>query len=606
MSSSPKLADALSKINDGICVFGSDRQPTFVNEKALQLLETADDEFRAKIKLAFADGSGRRFEYFHAGLDRWFEHQSYPHGDGGLTIISRDITSRHRIEAALRANEERFRRIIDSNIIGVIVVEAGTITEANDGFLKMVGHTRRELVTRQLHWREMTPPEYDVADTKSRDELKTAGVFSPYEKEFFRKDGSRVPILLSGVSIEGPPNTPETLCLAMDLSERRRAEERVRLIVECSKILASSLECDKTLPEVAELVVSKIADACSIFVREDDELTRMASASRTPVKQGIQAEAEIENVMASGTSYAAVSPVSCIVSPIVARNEVCGVLAVSCDKPAAFDVEDLHLFEELGRRAGLALENTRMYRETQRANRLKDEFVAIISHELRTPLTPILGGVYMVRTDPHDPAVVARALDLIERNAKTQVKIVDDLLDVSRALSGKLRLNLDVVDLPMVLQAAVETVRPASQAKGIEIGVRLGRLSGVLAGDADRLQQVFWNLLANAVKFTPKQGRITVELLEKDGHAEVHVIDSGIGIEANFLPHVFEKFRQADTSRTRLHGGLGLGLAIVRHLVESHGGTVHASSSGDEQGATFIVRLPLRPLARSARISGTD
>jgi PAS domain S-box-containing protein len=601
MSSSLKLADALSKINDGICVFGSDRKPTFVNEKASQLLETADHEFQAKIKLAFTDGSVRRFEHFHTGLDRRFEHQSYLHDDGGLTIISRDITSRHRIEAALRANEERFRRIIDSNIIGVIVVEAGIITEANDGFLKMVAHTRRELVTRQLHWQEMTPPEYDAADAKARVELKTAGVFSPYEKEFFRKDGSRVPILISGVAIEGPPNTPETLCLAMDLSERRRAEERVRLIVECSKILASSLECDKTLPEVAEFVVSKIANTCSIFVREDDELTKVAAASRTPVGPGIQTDSEIENVMATGTSYIAVSPVSRIVSPIVARNEVCGVLAVASDKPMAFDEEDLHLFEELGRRAGLALENARMYNETQRANRLKDEFVAIISHELRTPLTPILGGVYMMRTDPHDIAAVARALDLIERNAKTQVKIVDDLLDVSRALSGKLRLNMDIVDLPMVIQAAVDTVRPASQAKGIEIGVRLGRVSGVLAGDADRLQQVFWNLLANAVKFTPKHGCITVELLEKDGHAEVHVIDSGIGIDANFLPHVFEKFRQADTSRTRLHGGMGLGLAIVRHLVESHGGTVHALSSGDEQGATFVVRLPLRPLARAAR-----
>jgi PAS domain S-box-containing protein len=606
MSSSLKLADALSKINDGICVFGSDRKPTFVNEKASQLLETADDEFQAKIKLASTDGSGRRFEHFHAGLNRWFEHQSYPHSDGGLTIISRDTTSRHRIEAALRANEERFRRIIDSNIIGVIVVEAGIITEANDGFLKMVGHTRREQVTRQLHWREMTPRDYDAADAKAQIELKTAGVFSPYEKEFFRKDGSRVPILISGVSIEARPNTPETLCLAMDLSERRRAEERVRLIVECSKILASSLECDKTFPEVAEFVVSKIADTCSIFVREDHELTRVASASRTPAGQSIHTDAELENVMATGRTYAVVSPVSCIVSPIVARNQVCGVLAVASDKPSAFDEEYLHLFEELGRRAGLALENARMYRETQRANRLKDEFVAVISHELRTPLTPILGGVYMMRTDPYDSAVVARALDLIERSAKTQVKIVDDLLDVSRALSGKLRLNMELVDLSVVIQAAVDTVRPASQAKGIEIGVRLRGLSGVLAGDADRLQQVFWNLLANAVKFTPKQGRIAVELLEKDGHAEVHVIDSGMGIEADFLPHVFEKFRQADTSRTRLHGGLGLGLAIVRHLVESHGGTVHASSSGDEQGSTFVVRLPLRPLARAAKISGTE
>src|SRR5215467_3518110 len=321
MSSSLKLADALSKVHDGICVFGSDFRPTFANEKASQLLETADDEFQAKIRLAFADGCGRRFEHFHIGLDRWFEHQSYLHPDGRLTIISRDITSRRRIEAALRANEERFRRIIDSNIIGVIVVEGGIITEANDGFLKMVGHTRREQVTRQLHWREMTPPEYHAADAKARIELKTEGVFSPYEKEFFRKDGSRAPILISGVSIEERPNTPETLCLAMDLSEKQRAEERVRLIVEYSKILASSLECDKTLPEVAEFVVSKTADTCSIFVRDDDELTRVASASRTPVGQSIHTDAEIENVMATGRTYAVVSPVSCIVSPIVARNQ---------------------------------------------------------------------------------------------------------------------------------------------------------------------------------------------------------------------------------------------------------------------------------------------
>jgi signal transduction histidine kinase len=208
----------------------------------------------------------------------------------------------------------------------------------------------------------------------------------------------------------------------------------------------------------------------------------------------------------------------------------------------------------------------------------------------------------MMRHESCDEKVVTRALDLIERNAKTQVKIVDDLLDVSRALSGKLKINMEAVDLPRVIHSAIETVRPASEAKAIRLEVRLGSITGIVAGDADRLQQVVWNLLANAVKFTPKSGCVTVELGETQGQAEIRVSDTGIGIEPDFLPYVFEKFRQADTSRTRVHGGLGLGLAIVRHLVESHGGTVHALSSGDEQGATFVVRLPLRSKARPAAV----
>ena len=210
----------------------------------------------------------------------------------------------------------------------------------------------------------------------------------------------------------------------------------------------------------------------------------------------------------------------------------------------------------------------------------------------------------MIRSEPNDEKVFGRALDLIERNAKTQVKIVDDLLDVSRALSGKLRLNMETVDLGAVVQGAIDTVRPASEAKNIGIILRLGPVNGTVIGDADRLQQVIWNLLANSVKFTPDSGQITVEMGEHGGNAEIRVADSGIGIDPGFLPHVFDRFRQADGSRTRLHGGLGLGLAIVRHLVEAHGGTVHALSSGDEKGSTFVVRLPLRQLVRSTQERG--
>jgi PAS domain S-box-containing protein len=603
MSSPPNLAEMLGKIQDGICVLAPDRRLAFANDKAAQLLETQDAGFQAKIESAFADEAGKRFEYFHSAINRWFEHQVHRNADGGLTIVSRDITSRHRMEEALRSNEERFRRVIDSNIIGVIVVEAGVITEANDVFLKMIGYSRKDLVTHSLRWRQMTPAEYDPQDAKARHELQQDGVFPPYEREFFRKDGNRVPILISGVTIQGPPNTPETLCLVMDLSERRRAEERIRSIVECSKILASSLECEKTFPELAEFIVSKLADACMILVQEDDGvLVRLAAAARAPAPPR-ELEWDIRTVLQTGKPRVIVSPVSSALIPMMARGKPLGVLAVTAARPEAFADEDIHLFEELSRRAVLALESARMYHETQRANRLKDEFVAIVSHELRTPLTPILGGVYMLRSDPHDESVVSRALDIIERNAKTQVKIVDDLLDVSRALSGKLRLNLENVDLSAIISAAVETIRPATEAKGIQIGLKMAVLHGVVAGDADRLQQVFWNLLANAVKFTPNDGRIVVELAEAGGHAEVRVIDTGIGINADFIPHVFERFRQADSSRTRPHGGLGLGLAIVRHLVESHGGTVHALSAGDDEGATFVVRLPLRSISALGKTS---
>jgi signal transduction histidine kinase len=338
-----------------------------------------------------------------------------------------------------------------------------------------------------------------------------------------------------------------------------------------------------------------------IFVREEGRLVRLATAFAVSIGPDPDLHSSIDRVMKTGTAEMTHEPRSRILAPISAGKHIAGALAVLSAKPCAFDAEDMRLFEAIGRRAGVALDNARLYQETQKANRLKDEFVAIISHELRTPLTPILGGVYMIRSEPDNDQVLYRALDLIERNAKTQAKIVDDLLDVSRALTGKLRLNLDAVDLDRVIRAAVETIQPASDAKDLKIDVRILPIKGHVSGDADRLQQVVWNLLSNAVKFTPSSGYVTVELAEEAGQAEIRVSDNGIGIDADFLPHVFDKFRQANTSRTRPHAGLGLGLAIVRHIVESHGGTVQAYSSGSELGATFVVRLPVRNAMNARR-----
>jgi signal transduction histidine kinase len=261
--------------------------------------------------------------------------------------------------------------------------------------------------------------------------------------------------------------------------------------------------------------------------------------------------------------------------------------------------------------------------ELAAANRAKDEFLAVLSHELRAPLTPILSWSVLLRQQEFDPPTRARALAAIERSARLQVRLIDDLLDVSRAISGKLRLNVQPIALGPVIQAAVESARPAAAARRIALDVRLSPQTDLVSGDADRLQQVVWNLLSNAIKFTPEGGRVEVALARAGGETlQLSVRDNGCGIEPALLPRLFESFWQADSSSTRAHGGLGLGLAVVRHLVALHGGTVRAESAGAGQGATFTVTLPvvaearrpaaeekaaeLRPVLRGTRVLVVD
>jgi signal transduction histidine kinase/ActR/RegA family two-component response regulator len=232
-------------------------------------------------------------------------------------------------------------------------------------------------------------------------------------------------------------------------------------------------------------------------------------------------------------------------------------------------------------------------RAAEVATRAKDEFLAVVSHELRTPLNAILGWAQMLRTGKLDEETAARALEIIERNANSQAQLIEDILDFSRIISGKLRIDVRPFDLAAVIEAAADVLRPAADAKGIRLQTVLDTTVGLVSGDPDRLQQVLWNLISNAVKFTPKGGRVQVTLARVNSSAEIVVADTGEGISAEFLPYVFERFRQADPSTTRRHGGLGLGMAITRHLIELHGGTIGAFSPGEGQGATFTVRLPL-------------
>jgi CheY-like chemotaxis protein len=256
--------------------------------------------------------------------------------------------------------------------------------------------------------------------------------------------------------------------------------------------------------------------------------------------------------------------------------------------------------EELARRAALAVDNAMLYSEADQAreqaetaNRAKDEFLAVVSHELRTPMNAVYGWARMLQMGQIDSATTPRALDAIVRNAHVQLQLIDDLLDVSRIISGKMRLDIRSVDIHRVLESALDAVRPAAEAKGLRLQTLIDPNAGPLNGDPDRLQQVVWNLLMNAVKFTPRDGRIQLSLQRVNSHLEIVVSDTGAGIRPDLLPVIFDRFKQGESGSTRTQGGLGIGLALVRHLVELHGGSVTAESEGEGKGAVFRVKLPL-------------
>jgi PAS domain S-box-containing protein len=276
------------------------------------------------------------------------------------------------------------------------------------------------------------------------------------------------------------------------------------------------------------------------------------------------------------------------ISPLLERSVVWVARDVTWRKRAEEERRELLLREQEERR------------RAEEANRVKDEFLSTLSHELRTPLNAILGWAWLLKSGSLEGDSTARAMEAIERNARTQSQIIDDLLDVSRIITGQLRLKVRRLDLAQLIEDAVGTLRPAVDAKEIRLELVPASEPLPVSADPDRLQQVVWTLLSNAVKFTPPGGRIEVRLERCGGQARIRVSDNGIGIRPDFLDYVFDRFRQADSSTTRSHGGLGLGLAIVRHLVELHGGTVQAESAGEGHGSTFTVSLPITPL-RSLR-----
>ncbi|MBD0370177.1 MAG: response regulator [Pyrinomonadaceae bacterium] len=294
-----------------------------------------------------------------------------------------------------------------------------------------------------------------------------------------------------------------------------------------------------------------------------------------------------------------VLPLSSMAAPMSVMGRIVGTIEVQSYERAAYKQEHVAAMRMAANLAAIAIENVRLFKhervarsEAEESNRIKDEFLATLSHELRTPLTAVLGWTRLLREREMDETTSRRALDIIERNALAQKQLIEEILDVSRIITGKTRLELHPITLERVIVAAMESIGPTAHAKEIVLEFTREGESGLVSGDPERLQQVVWNLLSNAVKFTPKGGRVDVKLSRSNSQARIEVCDSGEGIPPGFLPFVFDRFRQADGSTTRPHGGLGLGLAIVRHLVELHGGSVKAESAGENQGSTFTVYLP--------------
>lgn len=408
---------------------------------------------------------------------------------------------------------------------------------------------------------------------------------------------------------------------------QRASRWRSELLAQVTAHMAAATTDREILSHVVHRLVPQLGDwAAAVLVDVHGSVERVATATTEHVSEAHGVGTESQPSDASGRPVTAtqvtvglgqvlrdglpvllselhgaapdglVGAQSYIAVPLIARGRTLGALAIaSGGRDTPFSHADLLLAQDLASSAALAIDNAQVYEALRRADRMKDEFLATLSHELRTPLNAILGYAQMLRRGSIPEDRRERAFEVLERNASTLSQIVDDVLDVSRIVSGKVRLDIVPVDLVRVLLLSVETVQSAADAKGVQLETDLALLTGTLMGDVDRLQQVCWNLLFNAVKFTPRGGTVQVRLRETASDVVLTVRDTGVGIAADYLDLIFERFRQADSRFAREHGGLGLGLAICRHFTELHGGQIVAESDGLGHGATFRVTLPLAP-----------
>jgi PAS domain S-box-containing protein len=507
---------------------------------------------------------------------------------------NRDVTERKRAEEALRQTEHRFEMFMQ-NLPGLAWVKdlEGRYLYVNDAAEAAFGLPRARLYGKTDE--DIFPPETAVQFRENDWRAVSSGAGLQTVEALDHGDGVHHSIV-SKFPILGPDGRPEMIGgVAFDITEREQAEEALR---QSEERFAAAFQASPLALTITSLRTGRLLEVNETFTRLSGH-TREEAVGRTTLELGLWSrasdrEAELALVSQGGRvrdmeyCFRMKSGTELVGLQSAERIEIGG-------EPCALTViEDITEKKraEADRDRLLAIEQEAR-RQAEAASRMKDEFLATVSHELRTPLTAILGWATMLHRGKLNEPDVTRALETIERNAMAQAQLVEDLLDVSRIISGKLRLDVKPIELVPVIKAAIDSVLPAARAKGINLQMVVDPAADSVSGDSNRLQQVIWNLLSNAVKFTAEGGRVQVRLDRTDSHARITVSDTGEGIGPDFLPYVFDRFRQEDGKITRRHGGLGLGLAIVRHLVEMHGGTIEAQSAGEGRGATFIIRLPL-------------
>ena len=492
------------------------------------------------------------------------------------------------------------------------------VTFVSEGIRDLVGYTPEEWLANPHLWKDIV--DFDVLATD-----KTAKL---HEFRIRRRDGRMIWVeVRSEHRFIGDKIVSRGVTI--DVTVQKEAERRTRFLNEASAVLASSLDYETTLERVARLAVDGLADWCVIDVFNDQrEIERLAIVHRDAAKTEIARRLRHEfppsqyqlglarQVIESGEPalicevdeerlarvrqmpawplYEQLGIGPCMIVPLATAGRTFGAISFVSSSDRQYTDNDLATAVELARRAAYAIDNARLYRQAQDANRAKDEFLATLSHELRTPITATLGWASMLRLGHVSPENMSVAIETIERSTRAQAKLIDEILDVSRIVTGKLQLTIGPVHLPTVIRAAIDAIRPSLESKNLHLDLQFGTINGVPTGDSARLQQVIWNLLSNSVKFTPAGGSIVISVEQRAADAvRISVRDNGSGIPRSFLPFIFERYRQADTSSSRSHGGLGLGLAIVKSIVELHGGSAAAFSEGEGKGATFTITLPI-------------
>ncbi|AQR70206.1 two-component hybrid sensor and regulator [Janthinobacterium sp. LM6] len=607
-------------------------------------------ELEVQYRRAMAQQHSCSFELLYRPLGRWLEVRIFPSSDG-LTTYIQDISQRKAAEESLRHSEEDLRALANSiPQLAWIASFDGTIAWYNQRWHDYTGTSAEQMAgdgwSIAYHAQHL-PPMLHAWKAALRDG-------TPFEMEFpirgadgqFRWFLTRAnPVRDRGGQLLRWFGTSTDVDQVKRAQEALRDETRVlELLNNTGAALAGTLDLPALLQETVDAATRISGARFGAFYYDDageipDSAAplpsaravngislRQAEAIATELRQGA-AMRQNDLLAAPDASADGAPPLrSCLSLPVSSRSGLLlGRLLLGHPQAGMFSARSERIVSAIAAQAAVALDNTRLYAaatraaeerkvlldserearaEAERTNQLKDDFLATLSHELRTPLSAILGWAQVLRRGTRDQADLHRGLQSIERNARAQAQLIEDLLDMSRITSDKVLLDLQTLAPASIIASAIETLRPAADAKHIAIHCNIASDAGTITGDPSRIQQVIWNLLSNALKFTPQGGRVDIGVRREASRLSITVADNGVGIKKDFLPHVFDRFRQADASTTRRHGGLGLGLAIVKHLVEQHGGTVTVSSAGDMQGASFTVRLPLGTPA-AARQAGS-